>query len=53
VATYRLVEVRHVQIGSCLDGDDPSVTFERARRILEIFPAGRREIEELDEVTGE
>jgi len=53
VATYRLVDVHHVQIGPCLDGDDPSVTFERARQILETFPAGRLDIEELDEATGE
>jgi len=53
VATYRLVDVHHVQIGPCVDGDDPSVTFDRASRILETFPAGRLEIEELDKITGE
>ena len=53
VTTYRLVDVHHVQIGPCIDGDDPSVTFQTARRILETFPAGRLEIEELDNATGE
>ena len=53
MATYRLVDVHHVQIGPCVERDDPSVTFDRATRSLETFPAGCLDIEELDEATGE
>jgi len=53
VTTYRLVDFHHVQIGPCVEGDDPSVAFDQAKQILETFPAGRLDIERLDETTRE
>ena len=53
MATYRLVDIHRVQIGPSIEGEDPSVTFGAATKILETFPAGRLEIEEFDELTGE
>jgi len=53
MATFRLVDSNGAQIGPVIEGNEPSATFPTATKILETFPAGRLELEELDEATGE